>query len=325
MRIRTLSIAVGLVVVVIVGLWTGGAWLKTLGILDPANPPGSTSSYTLADLYNRLDAGTAGTQSTFTEPTSGPGSTMHDLNEIMGKAPAADNTNGATAAEVANGNTFWGLNVTAGEWGLQTGTLASQTLSANSTTVNAGIYSATTLDAVDVDLVAGNIKSGVTIFGVPGERYGGCTCSGTLNGTRWCDNGDGTVTDLTTCLVWLKKADWGGTKSWRHSSTYDDAHTRAGILRDGVTGANLSDSSVEGDWRLPTKTELCWLANGTEAVRSENMRAFTGVLSSTYWSSTTCTDHHTNDDAWTVYLKSGSETEMHKSYDFYVWPVRGGQ
>ena len=31
-----------------------------------------------------------------------------------------------------------------------------------------------------------------------------CECLGTLNGTRWCDNEDGTVTDLSTCLVWLK-------------------------------------------------------------------------------------------------------------------------
>lgn len=37
-----------------------------------------------------------------------------------------------------------------------------------------------------------------------------CTCKGTLYENRWCDNGNGTVTDLTTCLVWLKKADWGG-------------------------------------------------------------------------------------------------------------------
>jgi hypothetical protein len=38
------------------------------------------------------------------------------------KAPAVDDTNGAVAADVTNGKTFWGL--TSGEWGLQTGTLA---------------------------------------------------------------------------------------------------------------------------------------------------------------------------------------------------------
>ena len=54
MRIRTLSIAVVLVAALFVGLWTGRAWLKTLGVLDPANPPESTSSSTLEDIYIRL-------------------------------------------------------------------------------------------------------------------------------------------------------------------------------------------------------------------------------------------------------------------------------
>ena len=93
------------------------------GNIDSGAAPGATSSYTLSDIYNRLDAGTAGAQSTFTEPAAGPGSTMNTLNDIMGKAPAVDNTNGATADQVKEGTTFWGLNVTSGEWGLQTGTL----------------------------------------------------------------------------------------------------------------------------------------------------------------------------------------------------------
>ena len=61
-----------------------------------------------------------------------------------------------------------------------------------------------------------------------------CTCKGTLNGTRWCDNGDGTVTDMTTCLVWLKYADWGGVKQWVDCSDYDDAHTQAASLCNGT-------------------------------------------------------------------------------------------
>ena len=53
----------------------------------------------------------------------------------------------------------------------------------------------------------------------------GSTCAGTLVGTRWCDNGDSTVTDMTTGLVWLKFADWGGLKPWRSNTSgdYDDA------------------------------------------------------------------------------------------------------
>ena len=41
-------------------------------------------------------------------------------------------------------------------------------------------------------------------------------CEGTLSvGGRWCDQGDGTVKDMTTGLVWLKNAGWGGRKYFR--------------------------------------------------------------------------------------------------------------
>ncbi len=50
---------------------------------DSSEDPASTNSYSLEDIYNRLNDGTAGTQSTFTEPSSGPGTgTGHTLNEI---------------------------------------------------------------------------------------------------------------------------------------------------------------------------------------------------------------------------------------------------
>jgi hypothetical protein len=150
-----------------------------------------------------------------------------------------------------------------------------------------------------------------------------CTCSGTLNGTRWCDNEDGTVTDLTTCLVWLKKADWGGQKPWDDCTTHDDAFTRAGLLANGATGADLSDGSAAGAWRLPTKTELVGITIGDEAVNSSNMRAFTGVQSYRWWSSST----YAGDagDAWYVGLGDGGVGANGKASTNYVWPVRGGQ
>jgi len=162
-----------------------------------------------------------------------------------------------------------------------------------------------------------------------------CTCKGTLYEKRWCDNGNGTVTDLTTCLVWLQKADWGGIKPWRNSSTdcsspsytcYDDAHTRAGILK-AADYAWLSDGSVEGDWRLPTKTELAGLVNGTPNLRCTSgpcdLYAFTGVQSDFYWSSTTYAPNPGS--AWRVYMGSGGVSFDNKGdYDYCVWPVRSG-
>ena len=152
------------------------------------------------------------------------------------------------------------------------------------------------------------------------------TCEGTLNGTRWCDQGNGTVKDMTTGLVWLKKADWGGRKKWRcfdsNPDPFDDANTQAGLLAAGSAGAGLSDGSSVGDWRLPTKTELHNLAHGTEAVRSSNMRAFTVVQSSYYWSSSTYAGTY---HAWYVAMDSGVAYHGSKMIMIlYVWPVRSG-
>ena len=156
-----------------------------------------------------------------------------------------------------------------------------------------------------------------------------CTCKGTLYENRWCDNGDGTVTDLTTCLVWLQKADWGGLKPWREEGDWthnDDANTRAGILKDGTADANLSDGSVAGDWRLPTKTELVGLVNGEPNLRCLSgpcdLYGFTGLQSSYYWSSSTYAGG--TDYAWYVYLSDGDVNVGNKSGSTYVWPVRSG-
>jgi Protein of unknown function (DUF1566) len=168
-------------------------------------------------------------------------------------------------------------------------------------------------------VVALNKIFGDNLDSQTGERYGGCTCSGTMNGTRWCDNQDGTVTDLTTCLVWLKDASWGGRYPlWVSVQSNTTAHDRAAQLKDGVGG--LSDGSVEGDWRLATRNELHGLANGTEFVRSGSMRAFTGVKPSYYFSSTPCESEQ--DCAWTVYMLNGDVTGYYKALPGYVWPVR---
>jgi hypothetical protein len=165
-----------------------------------------------------------------------------------------------------------------------------------------------------------------------------CNCKGTLNGTRWCDNGDGTVTDMNTCLVWLEYASWGGLKPWRNSSTdcdgptppcYDDAHNRAALLCDGEIldhsvpwdPVYLKDGSVIGDWRLPTKTELERITTGNEPVSSTEPRAFKSVKSDYYLSSTSGGSHI----AWVVHMGGfGWAGKYYKDYPFYVWPVRGG-
>ncbi|MDA2936074.1 DUF1566 domain-containing protein [Patescibacteria group bacterium AH-259-L05] len=70
----------------------------------------------------------------------------------------------ALVSEVKTGKTFYTSSSTK-----LTGTMLTQTLSDTSDTINAGYYEATTLSAEDLDLAAGNIKNGVTIFGLTGD------------------------------------------------------------------------------------------------------------------------------------------------------------
>ncbi len=147
-------------------------------------------------------------------------------------------------------------------------------------------------------------------------------CEGTLStGGRWCDNADGTVTDMTTGLIWLKNAGWGGRKAWMEYD-FNDAHTRAGTLANGTGG--LNDGSVVGQWRLPTVGELIGITQEPEAVSLSKPRWFTGLPQSDgdYWSSTTVAGSPAS--AWLVDWKTGSVSKLNKRSKYYfVWPVRG--
>ena len=76
LAIGVIGVMIGVLLSTVVGALAG-----TPG--GPGTPPGSTNSYTLADIYHSLNRGTAATPSTFTEPAAGPGTgTMYTLDEI---------------------------------------------------------------------------------------------------------------------------------------------------------------------------------------------------------------------------------------------------
>jgi hypothetical protein len=256
------------------------------GDINPPNGPDANAMFNLENVYQRLIDGTPGNMHTgFANPTAGPGSTMHSINQIMEKLPAKDDANGANPEHVMAGKTYWGL--TTGKWGKQTGTMVIQSLNAASANVPAGYYAATTLDAVDEDLISANIKAGVTIFGVEGKTevvdtssgdavaanvsmgkkawVDGVEVTGRLAGGRycdpaktysplgrWCDNGDGTVTDTTTGLIWLK--DWS-----KNFGSYDPRTPlgRRTYYRSTIAVSNYTIAvEAPGTWRLPTRQEF---------------------------------------------------------------------
>ena len=142
---------------------------------------------------------------------------------------------------------------------------------------------------------------------------------------RFTDQGNGTVRDNLTRLIWLKNANALWDRTWAQ------ALTDCATLASGK--ADLTDNSTAGQWRLPSIRELESLvcaryayaptlsdAQGTGPWTAGN--PFSSVQSAVYWSSTS----YASDTgvAWFVSFSHGYVDNGGKTSTFYVWPVRGG-
>lgn len=133
---------------------------------------------------------------------------------------------------------------------------------------------------------------------------------------RFRDNGDGTVTDRLTRLIWLKNGHPFGTRTWEQA--LDDCQA----LADGRHG--LSDGSRPGDWRLPNINELRTLEDYDrfQPALPEGWEVFTNVRQSLCWSSTTVPTAPTL--ARFLFVGIGSCVWDHKGVSMGAWPCRGG-
>ena len=150
---------------------------------------------------------------------------------------------------------------------------------------------------------------------------------------RFTANGDGTVTDSRTGLVWLGDASCAELpKTDGSGRAYGTtAVTAAAELADGVCG--LVDGSRPGDWRLPSRQELeslldlgfsdPALSNAAGAAKWAPGDPFEGVETTYYWTSTTLAADPTY--VWCVDLFEGAVFYAYEVNYYYVWPVRGGR
>ena len=123
---------------------------------------------------------------------------------------------------------------------------------------------------------------------------------------RFTDNGDGTVTDNYTGLMWTQDANLYGENDWWDATSYCW----------DLTLANHSN------WRLPNISELNSLIDETQedpALPPDN--PFTNVQSGFYWSS--ITNAYLTDVAWGVHFSNGSVGYGDKNDDNDVCCVRG--
>ena len=152
---------------------------------------------------------------------------------------------------------------------------------------------------------------------------------------RFTDNGDGTVTDNLTNLIWLDNANCSnGSRSWANALVDVGTLNSAGMMNGNGCGDTSNGGTFQIDWRLPNVKELQSLIHfGFSSPALPNAAGtaqwaagdpFANVQSSNYWSSTTNVSNTPN--AWLVSLSNGvNVNSFNKANTLFVWPVRGGQ
>ena len=142
------------------------------------------------------------------------------------------------------------------------------------------------------------------------------------------DNGDGTITDNLSGLMWEKLSDDGSIHDWDTDYTWTTAVTTK------IATLNSAVFAGHNDWRLPNRNELLTLAN-IGAVNPATFSAFNAACapgctvttcsctqSLAYWSSSTYQYDPTS--AWAVYFDGGGTIENSKTANFNVRAVRAG-
>ena len=135
--------------------------------------------------------------------------------------------------------------------------------------------------------------------------------------SRYTDNGDGTVTDKTTGLIWKQCAEGrSGADCLTGSAT---GFTWQQALQHAETAVFAGSSA----WRLPNIKELASLVEQRCYLPAINSRFFPNTPSNWFWSSSPCAyDSH---DAWNVGFTYGDDGDDDKGDANYVRLVRGGQ
>ncbi len=124
----------------------------------------------------------------------------------------------------------------------------------------------------------------------------------------YVDNGDGTITDNSTGLMWQKAAPENKI-NWKEALAYCEALKLGGHT----------------DWRLPTIKELRSIVDYAKYHPAIDKIVFPNTQSSFYWSGTTNASSTDTDKAWSVNFNYGYDDDNNKSSDHHVRAVRSVQ
>jgi len=156
----------------------------------------------------------------------------------------------------------------------------------------------------------------------PGSGQDGDSQSGVAwPSPRFVDNGDGTVTDNLTGLMWFKDAGCMGQTTWQAAmDRIADLNATPGSYScDGFHTASYTD------WVLPNINELKSLAYHRPGGRAWLQgQGFRNVANNAwYWSSTTQASNTSYE--WSLHPEESKVEPQYFGYNRWAWPVRAGQ
>jgi hypothetical protein len=146
------------------------------------------------------------------------------------------------------------------------------------------------------------------------EPYYGQDYQFSSNPMSYTNNGDGTITDNVTGLMWQMTPDAVNYNWYEATGTYDatDNSTTTDVCGDLTLGGYT-------DWRLPEKRELLSIVDyGTENPAIDTSY-FPDTSTYDYWANTA----YSTTDAWNVQFADGAVTTASKTTGKHVQCVRG--
>jgi hypothetical protein len=161
---------------------------------------------------------------------------------------------------------------------------------------------------------------------------------------RFVDNGDGTVTDNKTGLMWEQKVTCGSINyanpscmenlyTWSFGAPYteptgtlySDFLERLNDLKNPNDGTTTPCFANHCDWRIPTIGELRSILPAPYPLCGSSLcidPAFGPTQAYLYWSSSSLAS--VPDNAWFVYFFDGFVNKNNKGLAYYARAVRGG-
>ena len=156
---------------------------------------------------------------------------------------------------------------------------------------------------------------------LPGMSMAAQKCPATVvHGQRFHDNGDGTVTDPVTGLMWMR-CDVG--QSWTGDSCTDPkAWFVMYSWEEAVKLPKKVNFAGHKDWRVPGIDELASIVDSRCIGPSIDLVAFPATPSWYHWSSTPFSDNP--EYAWRIDFRTGKEnSDLKSSVSYNIRLVRG--